>query len=297
MSFSRVEGLTTTKAPFIENMKTEGKLFIEQPYHLYSQENQEAWNLLFNGIQDHWKTYANSRFLEGLKALKLDGKKIPKLEEINRFLEPLTGFQAKAVSGYVPASLFFDCLKKREFPTTITIREKLKLDYLPEPDIFHDIAGHVPMHTDPMFSKILVLFGSLAEMAAKRARDFPHPFKTLENNIRALSRFFWFTVEFGLIQENGSLKGLGSGLLSSKGELPYSITSQEVERRSFSFKGVINQTFEIDHFQKLLFVLDSFKELELQISHLKLALLKGELDDVSPGDPVISHEELHLFLK
>src|SRR5260221_2858838 len=98
-----------------------------------------------------WERYANRHFLQGIDSLCLDADRIPRLEAVNRFLRPLTGFRAKAVSGYIPAFLFFDCLRNREFPTTITIRPSGKLDYLPEPDIFHDVAGHVPMHTDKAF--------------------------------------------------------------------------------------------------------------------------------------------------
>ena len=127
----------------------------------------------------------------------------PGLRNINRFLNPLTGFQAKAVSGYVPSFVFFDCLRNRQFPTTITIRRHDKLDYLPEPDIFHDIAGHVPMHTDKAFADVLVRFGECAHTAAELVsgiRDRETRIYALTSIIRAMARFFWFTVEFGLMR-------------------------------------------------------------------------------------------------
>src|SRR5690242_3987737 len=96
------QGLTTTQAPFIENARQKGELFIQQPYELYSEENQMAWRALYKLLQPKWEQYANEKFLEGMKLLALQPDAIPKLEEVNRFLEPLTGFQAKAVSGYVP---------------------------------------------------------------------------------------------------------------------------------------------------------------------------------------------------
>ena len=139
-------GLTTTKAPFIEQAQAEGRLYIHQPYELYSEANHDAWQRLFTRQGDRWRRYANPRFLQGIDNLCLDANRVPRLDDVNRFLSPLTGFQAKAVSGYVPSFLFFDCLRNRQFPTTITIRDGASLDYLPEPDIFHDIAGHVPMH-------------------------------------------------------------------------------------------------------------------------------------------------------
>ncbi|HZH99165.1 MAG TPA: hypothetical protein VEX38_09360, partial [Fimbriimonadaceae bacterium] len=160
-------GLTTTQAPFIEDAKERGELYIYQPYDLYSEENHESWRRLYARMQPRWDRYANAHFKQGITNLCLDPQKVPRLDEVNKFLEPLTGFQAKPVSGYVPAFTFFDCLRNREFPTTITIRRSDKLDYLPEPDIFHDIAGHVPMHTDKAFADTLVRFGECAHTAAE----------------------------------------------------------------------------------------------------------------------------------
>jgi len=137
-------GLTTGDAPFVEEARSRGDLYIHQAYDQYSEENQEAWRKLYARIQPRWERYANDQFRRGVQALGLPPDRIPHLSEINRRLEPLTGFQAKAVSGYVPGFLFFDCLRRREFPTTITIRPAGRMDYLPEPDIFHDVAGHVP---------------------------------------------------------------------------------------------------------------------------------------------------------
>ena len=131
-------GLTTTRAPYIEQAQAEGRLYITQPYELYSEANHDAWRRLFTRMEDRWRRYANPRFLQGIDNLCLDPERVPRLEDVNRFLSPLTGFKAKPVSGYVPSFLFFDCLRNREFPTTITIRDGATLDYLPEPDIFTD---------------------------------------------------------------------------------------------------------------------------------------------------------------
>src|SRR4029077_16996799 len=147
--------------------------------------------------------------------------RVPCLKDVNRFLQPLTGFQAKAVSGYVPTFLFFDSLRNREFPTTITIRRGDHLDYLPEPDIFHDVAGHVPMHTDKHFAETLVRFGECAHTAAEIVsgiRDEGERVRTLTRIIKSMARFFWFTIEFGLTRSQDGLRVYGSGLLSSYGE-------------------------------------------------------------------------------
>ncbi len=297
--------LTTTRAPFIEEAQTRGDLFIKQPYELYSRDNQEAWQRLYQRMIPRWQKFANPRFLQGLESLDLNAERVPRLEEINKFLEPLSGFECKAVSGYVPAYLFFDCLRQREFPTTITVRDKQTLDYLPEPDIFHDIAGHVPMHTDRHFSDVLVRFGNVARLAAQRAVEIPtksERVKIVESNIKAMGRFFWFTVEFGLMRRATSGTqadqncAYGSGLLSSFGELEHGLESPTVQRFPFQLEWVINQVFEIDHYQPLLFVVDSFEHLFHEVGRLEDWLQAGKLDHVSPGEPANNEEDLRSFL-
>lgn len=293
-------GLTTTKAPFIENAQKEGQLFIHQPYELYSEENQETWRKLYALLLPKWERFANQKFIEGVQALCLKPERIPTLEEVNLFLEPLTGFKAKAVSGYVPTFLFFDSLKKKEFPTTITIRDCLSLSYLPEPDIFHDIAGHVPMHTDKTFADVLVKFGSLAEVAAKRHRHLTcekEKMAKTKSNIQALARFFWFTIEFGLMWENGRISVYGSGLLSSSDEIEHAVLSQNVQRQKFQLEWAINQSFEYDHFQPLLFIVESFEHLFKEVQRLEEWLLAGKLDNIAPGEPKISDEDLKAFFE
>lgn len=269
-------GLTTTQAPFIEQARNDGEMFIHQPYELYDADNQAAWQALYARLMPRWEKYANARFLEGISALCLNPHRIPHLDEVNRFLKPLTGFQAKAVSGYIPAYHFFDSLKRREFPTTITIRSSSTLDYLPEPDIFHDIAGHVPMHTDRTFAEVLVRFGALAEKAAERGN--------FSSTLQALSRFFWFSIEFGLMREKDRLCVYGSGLLSSFSEIEHAIESTTAQRYPFQLEWVINQSFEIDRFQQLLFVVDSFEHLYREVERLEMWLEEGKLDHVSGGN-------------
>ncbi len=292
-------GLTTTKAPFIEEERKHGALFIRQPYELYSEANQEAWRGLYARILPKWRKYAHSQFLEGVNNLALNPNNIPHLDEINKFLEPLSGFKAKAVSGYVPAFLFFDCLRNREFPTTITIRDNQTLDYLPEPDIFHDVAGHVPMHTHRRFADVLVRFGEVANTAADivAGKDDKHDqVRHVESIIKAMARFFWFTIEFGLMKDNGDLKVYGSGLLSSFGEIEHAIESPLVQRYPFQLEWVVNQYFEIDHFQPLLFVADSFDHLFREIDRLEEWMKSGKLNNVSPGEPAVNESDLESFL-
>ena len=124
-------GLTTGNAPFVEEARTRGELYISQAYELYSEDNHEAWRMLYQRIRPRWEQFANPQFLAGIENIQLPSDRIPRLYEINQRLQPLTGFQTKPVSGYVPGFLFFDCLRRREFPTTITIRPAGKMDYLP----------------------------------------------------------------------------------------------------------------------------------------------------------------------
>ena len=293
-------GLTTTKAPFIEQAQEEGRLYIHQPYELYSEANHEAWKRLFARMEDRWRRYANTRFLQGIDSLCLNPERVPRLEDVNRFLSPLTGFKAKAVSGYIPSFLFFKSLKNREFPTTITIRDGATLDYLPEPDIFHDIAGHVPMHTDRAFADTLVRFGDCAHTAAEIVagiRDEKEKIRRVTSIFKAMARFFWFTIEFGLMRGSGGLRVYGSGLLSSYGEIAHSIDSPEVQRYPIQLEWVINQCFEIDHYQPLLFIVDSFDHLFDLVGELERWMRQGRLDNVSPGEPAISEPDLRSFLE
>jgi len=292
-------GLTTTEAPFIEQARANGQRYIEQPYDLYSDENHEAWRRLYARMAgEQWEKYANDHFLRGIANLCLDPNRVPRLEDVNQFLCPLTGFSAKAVSGYVPAFEFFDCLRNREFPTTITIRRSDKLDYLPEPDIFHDIAGHVPMHTDTAFADTLVRFGECAHTAAEIARgiaDQHERNRRVASIIKGMARFFWFTIEFGLMKSRGGIRAYGSGLLSSFGELQHSIESPDVQRYPLQLEWVVNQYFEIDHYQPLLFVADSFEHVFDLVGELERWMRDGRLNNLAPGEPEVSEEDLQSF--
>ncbi len=225
------------------------KLYISQRYSGYTADDQEAWRQLFDRQMTYLQEHASKTYLDGSKVINLRRDRIPPLDDINSRLKPMTGWQSRAVPGYLPAKSFFACLSRREFPTTIVIRPKTSLDYLPEPDIFHDIFGHVPLHADPIFADFLQTYGR----AALACND--------DHHTERLARLFWFTVEFGLIREDDQLKVYGSGLISSPGESRHSLTSSEVDRRPFDLERVCDTTFEIDHYQPILYVLESFEQL------------------------------------
>ncbi len=293
-------GLTTGNAPFVEAARSRDELYIDQAYDLYTPANHECWRRLWERMRPRWERYANGHFLKGIETLQLPSDRIPRLADVNRILRPMTGFQTKAVSGYAPAFLFFDCLRRREFPTTITIRPGNQIDYLPEPDIFHDVAGHVPMHTEKAFADTLVRFGDCARTAVEIAagiRDEKEQARRLTSIIKAMSRFFWFSIEFGLMRGPRGICAYGSGLLSSRGELQHAVESDEVARYPMQIEWAINQAFEIDHYQPLLFVVDSFEHLFDLVDQLESWMRKGKLDNVAPGAPRVVERDLHSFLQ
>ncbi|HKD08046.1 MAG TPA: phenylalanine 4-monooxygenase [Bryobacteraceae bacterium] len=272
--------------------------YVTQRWDLYTEENHEAWRKLYSRMVPSWRRYANEHFLKGLDSLCLDPQRIPRIDDVNRFLSPLTGFQARPVSGYVPAFVFFDCLRNREFPTTITIRDAARLDYLPEPDIFHDIAGHVPMHTNRAFADTLVRFGECAHTAVELVSDIRDEHERahrMTSIIRAMARFFWFTVEFGLMQTRDGLKAYGSGLLSSHGELEYALESPDVQRYPLQIEWAVNQGFEIDHYQPLLFWVDGFDHLFSLVDTLERWMREGKLNNVAGGEPAVNETDLFSF--
>lgn len=224
-------------------------MVITQRWEKYSAEDHEVWRTCFDRRMVQLETHASNVFLEGMRAINLKRERVPPLADVNARLKPMTGWQSRGVPGYLPPKVFFAFLAQRQFPTTLSVRPKTSMDYLPEPDIIHDVFGHVPLHADPVFAEFLQTYGK----AALHTND---PFHT-----ERLARLFWFTVEFGLIHEDGRLKLYGSGLISSDGEGHHALESPAVERRAFDLERVCNTSFEIDHYQPVLYVLDSFEQL------------------------------------
>lgn len=224
-------------------------MVITQHWDRYSDEDHEVWRILFDKRMKQLETDASDVFLKGLSIINLNRNQVPDLREVNVNLKPMTGWQSRGVPGYLPAKSFFAFLAQRQFPTTITVRPKTSMDYLPEPDIIHDVFGHVPLHADPVFADFLQTYGQ----AALHTHD-PH-------HTERLARLFWFTVEFGLIREDNRLKLYGSGLISSEGEGHHSLESPDVDRRPFNLEKVCNTSFEIDKYQPILYVLESFEQL------------------------------------
>lgn len=285
---ARLAQAAADKAPETPAEQIDADLFyITQKYHKYTRENHEVWRELFTRRWGVLEQQVSRTFIEGMKVLRLSPDRIPllcdttleeeceitdgrvlkkgtRLEGINRYLGQVSDWASYGVPGYLPAKAFFACLAQREFPTTVLIRPREVMDYLPEPDIFHDVFGHVPLHAHKVFADFLQTYGR----AALKCED--------ERHIERLGRLFWFTVEFGLIKEDGRVKVYGSGLVSSHSESAYSLTGRwagkgapaedctprEVpEWRPFDLDRVCDTAFEIDHFQPIYYVLESFEQL------------------------------------
>jgi phenylalanine-4-hydroxylase len=221
---------------------------VQQNWDRYTAADHEVWQILYARRMEQLEHTASRIFLDGAKLIGLAPNEIPNLDEVNSRLGPRTGWNAVPVGGFLPAKEFFASLSMRRFPTTVTIRARDSIDYVPEPDIFHDVFGHVPLHSDPPFANFLQKFGQAATMA-----------RTPEE-VEMMARLFWFTIEFGLIDENSTPKIYGSGLISSSGDAANAL-GPKCNRRPFSLDGVISQSFRIDQLQDTLFVVDAFDQL------------------------------------
>lgn len=229
---------------------------IVQKWELYTEEQHEVWSILYDRRMRELERTGSEVFLRGAESIGLIRDRVPNLEELNRQLIARTRWQAVPVSGFIPAAEFFADLSVRKFPTTITLRPRKSLEYVPEPDIFHDVFGHVPLHADQVFADFLQELGAVAAKA------------TDDDQTLQMARLFWFTVEFGLIREQGTVKVYGSGLISSVGDGANAL-GPKCDRRPFSLQAVIDKPFEIDHFQDVLFVIDSFDQLSEAVREME----------------------------
>ena len=219
-----------------------------QDWNAYTEADHEVWQILYARRMAELERTASDVFLRGAEVIGLSARQIPNLHDVNERLNARTGWNAVPVGGFLPAREFFASLSRRRFPTTVTIRSKKGIDYVPEPDIFHDVFGHVPLHSDPAFGDFLQRFGQAATLAST------------DEEVEMMARLFWFTVEFGLIKGKGGPKIYGSGLISSAGDAANAL-GPACDRRPFSLEAVTGQAFRIDNLQDILFVVDSFDQL------------------------------------
>ena len=231
---------------------------VPQNWDAFTDEDHAVWDLLFARQVELLGTRVVTPFLDGIDLLRLSRPGVPDLDELNAILEPRTGWRTVAVTGLVPDDIFFAMLGERVFPVGNFIRAREQLDYLEEPDCFHDLFGHIPMLANHEFAEMIEHVGRLggAAIAAEHGER--------------VARIYWHSVEFGLAREGGELKILGAGLASSFGEAHFSLESETVERLPFSVPRAVRTAYRNDVFQPLYFVSDSLESTAASLEGLDL---------------------------
>jgi phenylalanine-4-hydroxylase len=257
---------------------------IPQNWEAFSADEHAMWDKLFARQSEMLPGRAADAFLRGMDVLKLSKPGIPDYRELNERLMAATGWQVAAVPGLVPDDVFFDHLANRRFPAGNFIRTPEQLDYLQEPDVFHDVFGHVPMLADPVFADYMVAYGK----GGLRSLGF--------GALDHLARLYWYTVEFGLIQEPQGLRIYGAGIVSSYGESVFALDDPSPNRIGFDLMRVMRTHYRIDDFQQNYFVIPSLDHLLHVTVETDFAPLYAELEklpdiaiaDILPHDDVIT---------
>ena len=222
-----------------------------QNYNSYTVADQEVWKLLFERQMQKLPAIASIDYLEGIDKAGFTAEHIPNFEtEINPRLKPLTGWTVVACEGLVPIKEFFELLADKKFPASTWLRTKEQIEYLEEPDMFHDTFGHIPLLTNQAFCDFLAEFSVIS-------LKYIH----VEEAVKLLQKLYWFTVEFGLIRENNKLKIYGGGIISSSGESVYSLVSGVPERVPYCIEEILKTEVKIDAYQKKYFVIESYEQL------------------------------------
>jgi len=253
---------------------------IAQNWSAYTPEQHATWDTLFARQASLLPGRAAPEFLAGLDMLRLSKPGIPDFDELSDRLMKATGWQVVAVPGLVPDDVFFDHLANRRFVAGNFIRRPDQLDYLQEPDVFHDVFGHVPLLANPVFADYMQAYG----IGGQRANGL--------GAIRNLARLYWYTVEFGLINSADGLRIYGAGIASSHGESIYALDDPSPNRIGFDLRRIMRTLYRIDDFQQVYFVIDSFEVLLETTLNTDFGPLYAELaqaadlgtDAIEPGD-------------
>ena len=236
---------------------------MQQEYNLYKPEDFAVWSLLFSRQMENLSTMADPAFLSGLERIHFTAERIPDFKVVNSALENITGWHVQAVPGIVPDAYFFELLSQKRFPATTWLRTMAQLDYLEEPDMFHDVFGHIPLLTDTDYCNFLHGLSLLA------LQHLSNPYA-----VELLSRVYWYTIEFGLIDSGEGPRIYGAGILSSKGETPYSL-SKEVPKKPFSVPEIMRTGYIKEKFQEVYFVIADYAQL-----YGSLPLIAAELESM-----------------
>jgi phenylalanine-4-hydroxylase len=243
---------------------------IPQRWEDYSTAEHAIWNVLFRRQLAQLQDRAVQAFLEGVRALGLAPNGIPRFEDLNKVLQRRTGWSVVAVPGLVPEEVFFRHLANRQFVAGRFIRKAAQLDYLQEPDVFHDVFGHVPLLADPVYAGYMQAYGEAGTRLGHGEA------------LVKLARLYWYTVEFGLVRDGERLKLFGAGIVSSNGESAYALDSPEPLRLGFDLQRVMLTDYKIDAFQRNYFVIDSFEDLVRRTAHVDFGRLCKELEGIAP---------------
>ena len=262
---------------------------IDQRWSAYSDGEHSRWDILYKRLMEILPGRASQSFMDAAKALKLSDRGIPDFEVLSNRLEALTGWRVVGVPGLVPDEAFFDHLANRRFPAGCFIRDADEMDYIEEPDVFHDVFGHVPLLANPVYADFMQAYGEGGVRAMKLGR--------LEN----LARLYWYTIEFGLIREAGDLRLFGAGIMSSPTETVFALEDASPNRIQFDLERVMRTNYRIDDFQQTYFIINSFEEL-LEAAMQDFAPIYDRLangvayqpEDVLPFDHV-RHEGTQIY--
>lgn len=233
---------------------------LKQEYEAYTKEDFNVWKILFERQMPNLPKAASKAYLEGVEAVKFSADKIANFEELNEVLAKTTGWAVHVVPGLIDDDLFFGLLNNRRFPSSTWLRKMEQLNYLEEPDMFHDAFAHMPLLTNQHYVDFL------EELSGIALKHIDNPWA-----IQLLSRIYWFTIEFGLIKEDGELKIYGAGILSSAGETKFSL-SDEPAHYSYDVRRIMNQEYWKDHFQDKYFVIESYEQLFESLPEIEAVL-------------------------
>lgn len=238
---------------------------VDQRWEDYSAQEHGVWHTLFERQTRLLPQYACDAFVQGMGCLPMGAGAIPDFRRLSDTLGRATGWQVVAVPGLVPDAVFFEHLANRRFPAGQFIRQAHQLDYLEEPDVFHDVFGHVPMLMHPVMADFIQAYGQ-AGLRAQRL-----------GKLAELARVYWYTVEFGLVQQAQGLRIYGAGIASSYAESVFSIDNPSPNRLGFALERVMRTRYRIDDFQESYFVLDSLEQL-LELARIDFGPYYARLD-------------------
>ena len=256
---------------------------IPQRWDDYSAAEHGVWKVLYDRQAALLKGRACDEFIDGLRSLPIEADRIPDFERLSDVLAPRTGWRIVAVPGLVPDEVFFDHLAHRRFPAGQFIRRADQLDYLEEPDVFHDVFGHAPLLMNPVIADFIQAYGE-GGLRAQHLGMLP-----------LLARVYWYTVEFGLLRQADGLRIYGAGIVSSRTESVFALDDDSPHRVRFALERVLRTRYRIDDFQECYFVLDSLDEL-LELAHVDFAPLYervAQMSELAPGQLLPTDQVLH----